>query len=151
MAIAETKRPRVSAFRIVDLQPDLLFESKQKPGYIQALNELGKAGDGKVLEFDNPGARPSIYAAARKNNLKVVFAELKGKLYCRLVNTGLEQMILDLVQDAPRALTELEGLLNTRNVAFDQQMLSKALTDLSKSGHIQLVAVGGVKRWKFIK
>lgn len=146
-AVKGKRIPQACAFRIVDAPVALTFEpGYRKSPYFAAIQNLIKAGPGKVIEFDNPGARPSIYAAARKHNMKVMFSELGGKLYLRLQEIeGPESAVCAFLKEGPRHFHEVETHLRSLGLDANAQGI---LLDLSKNNRAMLVSVGDKKKWK---
>jgi hypothetical protein len=136
--------PKACGFRIVRDGDAILFEpGGRKSPYLQAIQELIKAGPGKLLEFDNPGSRPSIYQAARKHNIKVMFAEKDGKLYLRLQDiSGPETTLLNFLKEGPRPIADIEQYLKGLGLGDN---VTGLLSDLSRNNLIALVTVGASK------
>lgn len=78
---------KASQFKLVDASDVTAeFFDRKRPlsPYRSALEQLLNAESGKVLEFAVVSARASVTATAKKMKLKLLFAEMGGRLYVKI-------------------------------------------------------------------
>jgi hypothetical protein len=101
----------------------------------------------KALCFEDVKARGPVYLHARKLKLKILFAEVGGKLYVKLdQDSGATAIVRDMIREMPLTKREIVAQLTARGLL--DVKVDEELRTLSDSGFIVL---GSDSRWKFTK
>ena len=136
--------PAASRFRVVDSSKiaGLVFgvSGRKESPYAAALIDLNRqTDDNAVLEVESLGAKQSFIAQARKLNLSILFGELGGKLYVKIVGAKTpEGIILEALAKKPMDKTELVAAVGKMFPKLNAGDIQTKISVLSQSGQINL-------------
>jgi hypothetical protein len=140
------KRPNPNGIpgRLVDPPPGANFGAHGRGSPYDALLTQLSTAKGKVLQFDSAGAKGSLYARARKLQMKLVFCEMGGKLYVKFDGWApdspawkrlVRAAILDTVKAQPRNEIQVANELRQRGVTdVDAGLVGAILKQMEQEG-----------------
>jgi hypothetical protein len=158
MAVTKTAAPKPAtrkapdfsgvAGKLVEAPTDLHFGARAGRGSpYDALLEQLAASKGKVLEFGDTRARPSVYARAKKLGLRVLFAESGNTLYVKFGGWApdserwkalVRAAIREVVTTQPRNEIQIAVALRATGVNdVDAGTVGAILKQMEQSGDVQ--------------